>query len=422
MRKVVIIGCGFAGLTLARKLDKKIFSVTVVDKNNYHQFPPLLYQVAISGMEPGSICFPIRSVFAKSGIRFSMAAVLEIDRDRKKIRTSTGEIGYDYLVIAAGTTTNYFGNEQIRKNAFPMKTAEDALELRNRVLCNLEDAVIEKDPQRRECLLNVVIVGGGATGVEIAGALSELRKYVVPDDFPELAGLTFRIHLVEGSGKLLKALSGRSSEYALHSLREMGVDVRLGNLVTGYDGHTAVLNDGTSIPTALLIWVSGVTAERLGGIPDTALGPGGRIITDTYSCSEWDASVFAVGDIAITRLNGTFIADPQVAPVAIQQARNLAFNFKAMERGGALHPFVYKNPGTMATIGRNRAVADIGKLHLNGLFAWLAWLVIHLRAILGVKNKIIILLDWIWNYFSFRNSIGLIFHRDQKKIAGISKK
>ncbi len=416
MRNVVIIGCGFAGLTLARKINKKLFNVTIVDRNNYHQFPPLLYQVAISGMEPGSICFPIRGVFAKSGVRFCMAEVQGIDREEKKIHTSAGEIGYDYLVIAAGSTTNYFGNEQIKRNAFPMKSAEDALALRNRVLGNLEAASFEKDVFKRECLLSIVIVGGGATGVEIAGALSELKRYVLPEDFPELSGNSLKIYLIEGSGKLLKVMSRQSSRYALDSLLKMGVDIKLGNVVTGYDGTVAVLNDGSCINTALLIWVSGVTAERITGIPYEAAGPGGRIITDIYARTEWDVSVFAIGDIAVTRSAGNFIADPQVAPVAVQQAENLAFNFRAIETGGRLRPFVYKNSGSMATIGRNRAVADIGKLHLNGRFAWLVWLIIHLRPILGVKNKIIILLDWIWNYFSYRSSMGLIFRGEEKKL------
>lgn len=414
MKKVIIIGCGFAGLTLARKLDKNLFTTTIVDKNNYHQFPPLLYQVAISGMEPNSICFPIRNVFTNSGVKFCMAEVVSIDRQNKRVRTTEGDLEYDYLVIATGTTTNYYGNEQIRENAFPMKSASDAITLRNKVLLNIEEATRTEDPLRKESLLRVLIVGGGATGVEIAGALSELKRYVLPREFPELTGYPLKIYLAEGSGKLLRNMSGKSSEYALASLQKMGVEVRLDNIVTGYDGTTAVFGNGNTIRTSLLVWVSGVVGKNIEGLPGNAIGPGERFITDCYSRLECDHTIFAIGDAAVIRMDGQFKPDPQLAPVAIQQAHTLAFNLKAMEKGAPLRPFVYKDPGSMATIGRNKAVADIGKLHLNGLFAWLAWLIIHLRSILGVRNKIVILIDWIWNYFSFRHSIGLILWGNRK--------
>lgn len=415
MKKVIIIGCGFAGLTLARKLDKHLFTVTIVDKNNYHQFPPLLYQVAISGMEPNSICFPIRNVFAKSGVKFRMAEVISIDRENKCVHTTEGDLAYDYLVIATGTTTNYYGNEQIKANAFPMKSASDAITLRNKVLLNIEEATRVTDTLRKESLMRVLIVGGGATGVEIAGALSELKQYALPREFPELTGYPLHIYLAEGSDRLLRSMSEKSSEYALSSLQKMGVEVRLNQLVTGYDGTTALFGDGSSLRTSLLVWVSGVAGKRINGLPDDATGPGERILTDSYSRLECDENIFAIGDMSVIRKDGELHPDPQLAPVAIQQARTLAFNLKAWETGMPLRPFVYKNPGSMATIGRNKAVADLGKLHLNGIVAWLAWLIIHLRSILGVRNKIVILIDWIWNYFSYRHSIGLILWSEKKR-------
>lgn len=414
MKKVVIIGGGFAGIALARKLDKRIFDVTIIDKNNYHQFQPLLYQVAISGIEPGSICFPLRGVFGRSGVSFILSTVESIDFDNKCISTSVGKIEYDYLVIAAGTTTNFFGNSQISEQTFPMKSAEDALWLRSRILQNLEAASLCKDPTERKRLLNIAIVGGGATGVEIAGALAELKRYVIQRDFPELAKSDINIHLIEGSGKLLGVMSEKSSIYALQSLQQLGINVVLGKLVTDFDGRTASLNDGSKLELGLLIWVSGVTAIRFNGIPDNCIGAGGRIITNVYSQVETQPSVFAIGDIAIARKDDNFIGDPQVAPVAIQQAKRLAKNLLTIEKGGQLIEFKYKNPGAMATIGRNKAVADINGLHLKGFFAWLAWLVIHLRSILGVRNKIIVLVDWIWNYFSFGKSTGLIMFRRAK--------
>lgn len=414
MKKVVIIGGGFAGIALARKLDKRLFDVTIIDKNNYHQFQPLLYQVAISGIEPGSICFPLRGVFGKVGVSFILANVESIDIEQKCLSTSVGEVKYDYLVIAAGTTTNFFGNSQFSEQTFPMKNTEDALWLRSRILQNLEEASLSKDPTERKRLLSIAIVGGGATGVEIAGALAELKRYVIPRDFPELAEDSLNIHLIEGSNKLLGAMSEKSSAYALKSLQRLGINVVLGKLVTEFDGRTASLKDGSKLELGLLIWVSGVTAIRFNGIPDNCIGAGGRIITNLYSQLESEPSVFAIGDIAIARKDGDFIRDPQVAPVAIQQAKTLAKNLVAIEKGTQLTEFRYKNPGAMATIGRNKAVADINGHHLKGFFAWLAWLVIHLRSILGVRNKIIVLVDWIWNYFSFGKSTGLIMFRRAK--------
>lgn len=414
MKKIVIIGGGFAGLTLARKIDKKLFNVTIIDRNNYHQFQPLLYQVVMSGIEPESICFPLRRIFNGCNITYHMADVQSIDRAAKQVRTDIGNIDYDYLVIATGAQTNYFNNSRIAGSSFPVKSVEDALRLRCRIQENLEAAAVERANIQPEQLLNIMIVGGGASGVEIAGALAEMKRYVVKRDFSEYIADSLHITLVEGADRLLTAMSERSSAYALTSLCKMGVEVMLNTRVKDYDGTTAVMDNGDSYHIGLLIWVSGVTVGRIEGIPDQTIGPSGRVIVDRYSRLSCDDSVFAIGDVSIMSSAEGFLHHPQVAPVAIQQAKTLARNFSALSHHCEMLPFVYKNRGSMATIGRNKAVVDIGKFNMHGFIAWVAWLTIHLRSNLGLRNKIIVLINWVWNYFSYHKAIGLILFKQKK--------
>ena len=416
LKRVVIIGGGFGGITLANKLDDKLFQVVLIDKHNYHQFQPLLYQVASSGLDISSISFPFRKVFNKrKNFYFRLAEVTSILADQNKIETTIGDLTYDYLVIAAGTTTNFFGNKEVEKAALPMKSVEEALTLRTNLLLNLEKALDCEDPEEQQCLLNVVIVGGGATGVEIAGALSEMKRYIIPKDYPDLKDKKINIYLIEGTNKLLSAMSESSSSHALKFLKGMGVSVILEKLVTGYENNQVILNSGETIPTKTLIWVSGVTANHFNSIPSELRGKGGRLIVDEFNYLKDSSNIFVIGDICMQTETAYPNGYPQVAPVAIQQGKLLAKNLKKLQKREKLQAFQYNNQGTLATIGRNKAVADIHQVKLFGFPAWAVWMLVHLRSILGVKNKIIILLDWVWNYFTYDQSMRFILFPKNKK-------
>lgn len=408
-KRVVIAGCGLGGLKLAMSLRHSGFQVVVVDKNNYNQFPPLIYQVASAGLEPSNIAFPIRRLFQDySDYYFRMAEVKAIDNEEKAIQTSVGTIHYDYLVLGMGATTNFFGNEQIEKNAFPMKTVEDAMALRNHVLYNLELAETETDMQKRQRLMNVVIVGGGPSGVEIAGALAEMKRFVVPRDYPDLAD-RMHIFLVNSGDRLLKSMDKKSSATAEKALTHMGVHIRNGWRVTNYDGSVVTMNNGQKIESANVVWVSGVRANGIEGIPAEAMGHAGRLICDRMNRVKGMKDVFAIGDQSIIEGDPEWkLGHPQLAQVALQQAKNVARNIISKEHGEEMMPFVYNNLGTMATIGRKAAVAEIGKWKFGGLTAWLLWLIVHLRSILGVKNKFFVLLNWMWNYINYKQSLRLI--------------
>lgn len=415
-KRVVIVGGGFGGLKLARGLHRTNYQVVLVDKNNYHQFPPLIYQVASAGLEPSSISFPFRKIFQnRRGFYFRMAEVESIDPASGSIETSIGLLEYDYLVLAAGATTNFYGNEHVRRQALPMKTVEEAMKLRNTLLMNFERALTSSSERERDELLNVVVVGGGATGVEIAGALSEMKRFVLPQDYPDLPTERMRIHLIEGSERLLASMSEHSSEAAEHFLRRMGVEIRLGSKVNDYRNRSVLLDDGSEIPTLTFIWVSGVEAVRIGESAPASTGRGGRIKVDAYNRMEGKGNIFVIGDQCILQGDPEYPeGHPQLAQVAIQQGRRLAVNLKRIEAGKPPKPFRYRNPGVMATVGRNRAVAEIGRMKFSGWTAWVLWLVIHLRSILGVKNKIIVLVNWVWNYFSYDQSLRLILSPKQQ--------
>lgn len=416
-KRVVIVGGGFGGLKLANALRKSGMQVVLVDKNNFHQFPPMIYQVASSGIEPSSISFPFRKLFRKrKNFYFRMAEARCIFPDRKILQTSIGKVEYDYLVFAAGTTTNFFGNKHLEEEAMPMKTLPEAMGLRNALLSNLERSITCATEQERNELQNIVIVGGGATGVEIAGVLSEMKRYVLPTDYPDMDSSQLNIFLIEAAGRLLGGMSPESSAAAEQFLRNMGVNVCLHKKVTDYRDHKVIFEDGMEIPTRTFIWVSGVKAVSIGNIPPECLGRGGRLKVDAYNRVEGLKDVFAIGDQCIMTADKDYPnGHPQLAQVAIQQGKLLAENLKRMEKKKSLKPFHYKNLGSMATVGRNRAVAEFKKVKTQGWIAWVLWLVVHLRSILGVRNRVNVLLNWMYNYFTYDQSLRIIVYARKAK-------
>lgn len=413
-KRVVIVGGGLGGLRLAEDLYGSGMQVVLIDKNNFHQFPPLIYQIASAGIDPSSISFPFRQIFRKrKDFYFRMAEARMVDTEKKILQTSIGKIDYDYLVLAAGATTNFFGNKNIEEWAIPMKTVPEAMGLRNALLSNFERALTCATEEERQELLNVVIVGGGATGVEIAGALSEMKRYVIPYDYPDMDSSLMHIYLIEAGDRLLAGMSQDSSKKAYDFLKSMGVDIQFGKMVTDYRDHKVIMKDGTEIPTRTFLWVSGIRANAMPGISEDHLGRGFRFKVDQFNRIPGLNDVFAIGDQCLQTIAPAYPnGHPQVAQVAIQQAKNLAKNIKRINEGHAddnsLTPFKYNNLGSMATIGRNKAVVEIGKFHSQGFFAWILWLVVHLRSILGVKNKMMVLLNWLWKYVSYNDSIRMI--------------
>lgn len=412
-KRVVIVGGGLGGLRLAEDLYGSGMQVVLIDKNNFHQFPPLIYQIASAGIDPSSISFPFRQIFRKrKDFYFRMAEARMVDSEKKILQTSIGKIDYDYLVLAAGATTNFFGNKNIEEWAIPMKTVPEAMGLRNALLSNFERALTCATEEERQELLNVVIVGGGATGVEIAGALSEMKRYVIPYDYPDMDSSLMHIYLIEAGDRLLAGLSQESSQKAYEFLKSMGVDIQFGKMVTDYRDHKVIMKDGTEIPTRTFLWVSGIRANAMPGIDESHLGRGFRFKVDEYNRIPGVEDVFAIGDQCLQTSDASYPnGHPQVAQVAIQQAKNLAKNLKLINQGAdssELTAFHYKNLGSMATIGRNKAVVEIGKFRSQGFFAWVLWLVVHLRSILGVKNKMMVLLNWLWKYVSYNDSIRMI--------------
>lgn len=417
-KRVVIVGGGFGGLKLANKLRNSDFQVVLVDRNNYHQFPPLIYQIASAGIEPSSISFPFRKIFQKrSNFFFRMAEVRSVFPEQNILQTSIGKVRYDYLVFAAGTTTNFFGNKNVEEHAIPMKNVSEAMGLRNALLENFERALTCASDTERQELLNVVIVGGGATGVEVAGALSEMKNHVLPKDYPDMPSSLMNIYLIEAGTRLLPAMSEQTSQHVLNYLRKMGVNVLLNKMVTDYDHHRVILKDGSQIATRTFIWVSGVAAEKITNLDGEHLGRGARIIVDEHNRVKGFDNIFSIGDQCIMPEGDPHYpgGHPQLAQVAIQQGKLLARNLKALEKGKSLKPFRYRNLGAMATVGRNRAVAEFSTMKMAGFWAWIMWLVVHLRSILGIRNKSIVLFNWVWNYFSYAQSLRFIVYARKAK-------
>jgi NADH dehydrogenase len=414
-KSVLIIGAGFAGLNLARKLHKKGFEVYLVDKNNYHQFQPLFYQVATAGLEPASIVFPLRKAFQHyDGFHIRMAELNEIIPAENKIITTENEMFYDYLVIATGVDTNYFGNKEIEEYAIPMKSVSEALYMRNRFLQNLEDAYYA-DEDEKERLRNIVIVGGGPTGVEVSGAIADMKKYVLRKDYPELDFSLMKIFLIEGSPTLLGPMSQQAQKKSKEFLEQMGVEVITSTVVKTYDGKSALLSNGESIPTNTLIWAAGVTANKIKGIPDDYLQRGNRIKVNRYNQVNGYDNIFAIGDISFMPTEKYLNGHPQVASVAIAQGGLLAKNLVQFAQNKPLIKFEYKDKGSMATVGRKKAVVDLPNWKFQGVFAWHTWNLIHLFSILGVKNKLSIFFNWAWNYFSPDPNLRVLIRPFTKK-------
>ena len=409
-RRVVVVGGGLGGLKLVSSLRDTDFQVVLVDKNNYNQFPPLIYQVASAGLEPSNISFPFRRLFQGwKNFFFRMAEVQHIDTEEKAIKTSIGTIHYDDLVLAAGATTNFFGNKNIEASALPMKSVSESMRLRNTILQNLERAETEDNEARKQALMNIAIVGGGPSGVEIAGVLAEMKQTILPRDYPDLDTSCMHIYLINATPRLLGAMSERSSREAEKALKELGVEVMTNCMVTDYVDKELVLKDGQRIPAETVIWVSGIKANNIDGIPTESVGHAGRILVDRFNRVKGLKDVYAIGDQCIVEGDEAYpYGYPQLAQVAIQQAKTLAKNLIRQEKGETEQPFSYHNLGTMATIGRKKAVVEIGKLKFGGFFAWLLWLIVHLRSILGVKNKTIVFLNWMWSYMNYKQSLRLI--------------
>ncbi len=415
-KKIVILGAGFAGLQVARRLRHTDFETVVIDQYNFHQFQPLFYQVATGRLEPSAISFPLRKVFHNEAhVHLRIATVEEIDVAEKRVKTNEGDFEYDYLVIATGCTNNFFGNKNFERYAFPMKSVNEAIALRNRILLNFEDA-LSASPDEMEGILNIAVVGGGPTGVEMAGSLAEMKTNVLPKDYPDMDFSRLNIYLVEGGAHTLQNMSEGSQQRSQEYLEKMGVKVWTDTIVQDYDGETLLMKDGRTIKTRNMIWTAGVMGNVPTGIPAELLVRGSRIKTDHYNRVQGMDGVFALGDIAYMETDGFPKGHPQLANVAINQAKNLAANLKRVEDNKPMQEFKYKNPGTMATVGKHKAVVDLPFMSFQGRLAWFTWMFLHLMLILSVKNKLIIFINWAISYFTNDTTLRLILLPTRKQV------
>ncbi|WP_316800675.1 NAD(P)/FAD-dependent oxidoreductase [Pedobacter frigidisoli] len=407
--RVLIVGGGFGGIELAKRLKNKPFQVVMLDKHNYHTFQPLLYQVATGGLEAEAIAFPLRKIFkGQKNLIFRVTKVNEVNPAGNCVHTDIGDIHYDYLVIATGSTSNFFGNTEIEANSMPMKSIPEALDLRSLILQNFEKSLIESDSDKKSALLNFVVVGGGPTGVETSGAIAELKKHVIPNDYPEMDLSKVNIYLVENSPEVLGPMSPQAQIHAKKFLIEMGVQVMNETRVLGYDGHTLTLQDKPPILSATVIWSAGVKGQVLAGLEKAEVVRGGRLKTDTQNLVAGYQNIYAIGDVAAIIDDETPNGHPGVAPVAIQQGHHLAKNLVNINEKKAVEKFRYFDKGSMATVGRNKAVVDIGKIRFQGVFAWFTWMFVHLMTLVGFRNKIIVFINWLWSYFSYDRGTRLI--------------
>ncbi len=407
--RIVIIGCGFGGLTLAKELSKLKVEILLLDKHNYHTFQPLLYQVATGGLEADNIAHPVRKIFRKMNkVFFRMAEVISVNEPEKTLKTTLGDLSYDYLVLAMGSTNNYFNFEPVKDQLLPLKSLTDAFNIRSQIMQNLERSLIIENPQEQEEAVNVAIIGGGPAGLELAGAIAEMKKYVLPRDFPELDLSRMHIYLLEAYPRLLSVMSDEASKHAFRYLENLGIIIKTSAQAKSYDGSQLILENGESIKTDTVIWTAGVKPVLISGIKQDGYLAGKRIEVDSFNRLVGSKDIYAIGDVAATLSESHPKGLPMLAPVAIQQARHLAKNFKLLLSGNTLLPFTYKDKGVMATIGRKRAVVDLPKWKFQGLFAWFVWMFIHLMSLIGFRNRLRTLIDWSGSYFNYDKPLGII--------------
>ncbi len=412
--RIVIVGGGFGGLHLAKSLRNERFQVVMLDQNNYHTFQPLLYQVATAGLEPDSIAYPIRKIFKnQEHFFFRMAEVLEVFPEKKYVHTNIGTITYDYLVLATGTTTNFFGMDDIAKHAMTMKSISEALDLRSFILQHFEQALLTSSKEEQEALMSFAIVGGGPTGVELAGALAELKKHILPADYPDLDIRRMNIHLIEMADELLPPMADESSEKAFTYLEELGVTIWIKQAVKSYDGHKVSFQSGKELKAKTMIWAAGVKGNYLKGIAADAEEKG-RYKVNRFSQIEEHEGIYAIGDIALMRTDDFPDGLPMLAPVANQQGTFLGKNILRIEKKEEPKPFEYKDLGVMATVGRNKAVVEIGKVKFQGLFAWFVWMFVHLVSLVGFRNKVVTFFNWSYNYLNFDRGVRLIIRKFER--------
>ena len=405
--KIIVIGGGFAGVQLVKNIDEHLYNVLLIDKINHHQFQPLFYQVATSQIEPSSISFPLRNIFRKKNIQIRLAEVFSVDKNNNRISTSIGEFEYDYLVIAMGCTTNFFGNDNLKKKTLTLKSTYDAIKIRNHILQTFED-IVSSSEEDKEGLLNLVIVGAGPTGVELSGAFAEIKKDILPKDYKGIDFSKFKIILIEGSKNTLNNMSNEAKIASKNYLEKMGVIVYTETFVNDYDGNFLTLNTGEKVKTKTVIWAAGVTGNKIEGFSKDVITAGNRFKVDRINKIIDSENIFAIGDIAFMETPNYPNGHPQVANVAINQAKLLAKNFSLLTQNKSTINFEYKDLGSMATIGRNKAVVDLPFIHFKGYFAWLVWMFLHLMLILSVKNKLIIFINWAWAYITKDTSLRLI--------------
>lgn len=419
-KQIVVVGGGFAGINFIKSLGNDArYDITLVDINNYNFFPPLIYQVATSFIESSNISMPFRKMFKRyNNFSFHLGKLLHINSERHCIETDTGELPYDYLILAIGTETNYFGMESVKKNAFPMKNITDAFAIRNKLLLNLEEYIQRTNDPNREAYLNIVVAGGGPSGVEISGMVAELSQRIVKKEYPELDGLTPKIHLVDAAPVLLGPMSTIAQQEAKSVLEKLGVKVILNVAVQDYQNDVVVLGDGKEILTKTLIWTSGVIARELPGLPADKLGRGRRVLVDQFNAVQGYDNIFAIGDICFQTTDAKFPnGHPQLAQVAMQQGTLLAKNIVAKDNNRVLKPFTYWDKGSMAVISRYRAVADLSTFSFKGFFAWLTWLLIHLIPIAGFRNKWKLMGNWLWSFYSANSGLRTIVRSERKRDA-----
>jgi NADH dehydrogenase len=413
-KRIVIVGAGFGGLKLGQELANTEYQVVLIDKYNYHQFQPLFYQVATAGLEPSAISFPLRKIFHKAkNVHIRVTEIEKVDPAKKVIHTGLGELNYDYLILAVGAGTNFFGLKNLIANSITMKSVSEALGLRNKILQNLENALNTTNAEERVGLMNIVVVGGGPTGVEVSGTLAEMKRDILPKDYPELDFSEMNIYLLEASPNVLNVMAPISSKKSKEYLEKLGVKVSTGTRVKDYDGKYVYLSDST-IRTDTLIWAAGVSAIKVDGIDQDVLGRGGRIKVDRFNKVEGQEFIYAIGDLAIMTEEKFPDGHPQLAQAAIQQANNVAKNFKNLLKNKPLKQFKYSDLGSMATVGKNLAVVELPFIKFQGFLAWLTWMFVHLMSIVGVKNRLFIFINWLWNYVTSDQSLRLIIKPKEK--------